>query len=401
MKTPETISKHYFDLKGANAEKFVHELAVKSFLLDWCFPNAKFTNGKEICDLLVVFDETAIIWQIKDLKLDQHGQYREAEVKKNLRQLAGARRRLLDLRTPITLTNPRRRPEPFDPACIKRVFLISALMGEGEDFFCPVEEDKQHMIHVFTRDFVEIALRELDTISDFMTYLGRKEEFLAREQSFIISGGEEELLATYLMNNRSFEQLEGADFIHLEGGSWENLQNQPKYQAKKRADQISYGWDSIINRAHEGSSRYELVARELARPNRLDRRLLSKVFSEAHMRAHDDTAHDLYRRILPTNGTTYCFLFLDDPEPRETRKYMLKAICLVARGLFQQNKKVIGIATEKKLRPICTYDFCLTDIPSWSEDCQSRMEELQRRLGLFLNPEVGYAREDEYPSSPR
>jgi len=47
------------------------------------------------------------------------------------------------------------------------------------------------------------------------------------------------------------------------------------------------------------------------------------------------------------DGTTYCFLFMDDPEPRERRRAMIGAVCLVARGKFQTNKRVLGIATEK------------------------------------------------------
>ncbi len=67
-------SKHYFQIKGKNAEKVVHDLAEKTFLTDWCFPNPKLQNGKELCDLLVVFDNIAIIWQIKDLKFNRNFQ---------------------------------------------------------------------------------------------------------------------------------------------------------------------------------------------------------------------------------------------------------------------------------------------------------------------------------------
>jgi hypothetical protein len=68
--------------------------------------------------LLVVFDDTALIWQIKDLKTDEEGHYKKAEVEKNLRQLGGARRTLFDLKAPIVLSNPRRGSERFDPTTI-------------------------------------------------------------------------------------------------------------------------------------------------------------------------------------------------------------------------------------------------------------------------------------------
>ena len=74
---------HYFQRKGALAEKVIHDLATDTFFTDWCYPNAKKPDGNELCDLLVVFDDTAIIWQIKDLKVDEKGRYKKAEVEKN------------------------------------------------------------------------------------------------------------------------------------------------------------------------------------------------------------------------------------------------------------------------------------------------------------------------------
>lgn len=75
--------------KGKHAEELVHDLALKTFLTDWCYLNPILPNGKELCDLLVIFDEIAVIWQIKDLKLDRNGKHRKREVDKNLRQLLG------------------------------------------------------------------------------------------------------------------------------------------------------------------------------------------------------------------------------------------------------------------------------------------------------------------------
>lgn len=393
----QNYSKNYFQLKGANAEKVVHELATKTFLIDWCFLNPKLPDGKELCDLLVVFDDIAIIWQIKNLKLNKNGNYKEAEVEKNIRQISGTRRRLFDLKIPVELKNARRREEEFDSSKIKQLFLISVLLGEGEYFFSFVDEIKNYKVHVFTRDFTQIILNELDTINDFVDYLKAKEKFINANKSIVIMNGEEELMAFYLMNNRSFKRLENVDNVMIQDGSWKHLLNKPEYKAKKKADEISYGWDSIINRAHEGSENYELVARELARPNRFQRRYLSKVFFRAHILAHKDDKHNLLRRIMPTDGITYCFLFQDDPDPRERRKAMLTAICWIARGKYQQNKKVLGIATEMKIRPTCSYDFCLMDLPNWTEKNQKNMEELQKDTGILINPIMSYAHEDEYP----
>jgi hypothetical protein len=159
---------HYFHEKGQRAEAIIHSLAEKTFLTDWCYPNPKKPDRKELCDFLVVFDDTAIIWQIKDLKVDESGRYKKAEVDKNLRQLGGARRHLFDLKSPIYLENPRRGRELFDPTSNKAVHLISVLMGESEKPFPFVQIAKDRLIHVFTRDFADLVLSELDTVSGFL-----------------------------------------------------------------------------------------------------------------------------------------------------------------------------------------------------------------------------------------
>jgi len=395
----EKISyRNYFQLKGMTAEKFVHELASKTFLIDWCFLNPKLPNNKELCDLLVVYDDIAIIWQIKNLKLGKDGKYNKSEVEKNLRQLSGARRNLFELKIPFDLVNQRRSPERFDPSTIKEVYLISVLVGDGEDNFFLTEKTKDHIAHIFTGEFTQKILTELDTISDFISYLREKEAMVTRK-NIIILGGEEELLAYYLLNDKNFKKFNHINFITIEDGSWKQLQNNPKYKAKKIADEISYGWDDIINRAHKGSPKYELVARELARPNRFERRYLSKVFFEAHLRANSDKTHDLFRRVLPCDDISYCFLFQKDlgQNSAEKRKQMLSNICLICRYKFPKNKKVIGIATEMEINQTCSYDFCLLNIPKLTKEGKKDIKELQEKTKILLNPIIKQIQDQEYP----
>lgn len=385
-------------IKGEEGEKFVHNLAQKSFLTDWCYLNPLLPNGKELCDLLVVYDYVAIIWQVKNLKLGKDGKYRKSEVEKNLRQIKGAQRQLFELKTNIYLKNPRRGKELFEANKIKEVFLVSVLLGEGEDSFSFLENIKDMTVHVFGQDFTTTILNELDTIGDFTEYLRRKEEFLTGHKSIIIMGGEEELLALYLMNEKKFRKFENADHLMLDDGCWGDFIKRPEYISKKQEDKISYGWDEIINRAHEGSINYEIIARELARPNRFERRVLSKAYLDAYIQANR-IPQDMFRRVIQGRNATYCLLFFDDSKAdRERRKAMLFAICWVARGKFKENDKVIGIATEKKARPECSYDFCFLNITEWTKEHQRKMEELQEKLEIFVNPKMVRIHEEEYPN---
>jgi len=392
------FSKDYFKLKGENAEQLVHDLAQKTFLTDWCYLNPMLPSGKELCDLLVVFDDIAIIWQIKDLKLDEQGKYKKSEVKKNLRQLSGAHRQLFNLKTLIELENPRRGKEPFDATTIKETYLISVLLGEGEEFFSGAENIKNYTVHVFTRDFTQIILNELDTISDFTNYLRAKEALLGQNKRLVILGGEEELLAVYLGNNRSFKRLNEATDIFIDQGSWEHFQNSQEYIEKKKQDEISYGWDEIISTVHETKSpEYEKVARELARPNRFERRQLSEIYFDAYMKADNANKDAIFRRTVTGGGVTYCFLFADDTKPRDYRKAMLSWMCWIARGTFKENRKVLGIATEKPASPTTSYDFVLLDKPEWTEENQKNMEKVQQETGILINPTIGYTHFGEYP----
>ena len=395
------VPKDHFQAKGKLAEEFVHNLALSTFLTDWCYLNPLLPDGKELCDLLIVFDHIAIIWEIKDLKLDEQGRYKKAEVEKNLRQLAGARRQLFELKRNIELVNPRRGKELFDPAPIKAIFLISVLMGEGQEASSFMEEIKNHTVHVFARDFVRTALRELDTVRDFCDYLSGKENFLAQKKAVAIQGGEEELLGVYLLNDLSFEWAKDADSVFIAQGTWEKLQNKPEYARKKKADEISYGWDHIVDRLHEsGSAQYETVARELARHTRFERRFLSQSFYDAHVKAHE-TDKPIFRRALAIDGVTYCFLFVDKAKPRELRRKILEIFCFVARGKFPQNQAVIGISTEKELHPEDSYDVLWLKISEWREEHQKRMEELQASTETLTNASVVAQQFQEYPEESR
>ena len=54
--------------KGEEGELAVNTIAFHTYLKYWCYPNPKDEKGtkKEICDLLILFKDTAIIVSIKN-----------------------------------------------------------------------------------------------------------------------------------------------------------------------------------------------------------------------------------------------------------------------------------------------------------------------------------------------
>lgn len=389
-------SRHYFSQKGAIAEAIIHSLATSTFFTDWCYANPKKPDGNELCDLLVVFDDTAIIWQVKHLKVDAHGKYKSAEVERNLRQLVGARRALFDLKTPIMLSNPRRGKELFDASTIKHVHLISVVMGEGNHPTSMMPLVKGRRIHAFTREFADILLHELDTVSDFCRYL-RAKDGIDISKRIVIRGGEENLLGKYIELGRNFDWMANYDTIYIDDTIWPKIETMPQYIEKKKMDAISRGWDSIIERAHEGSSRYERVARELARPDRYMRRILATSFYEAYstFMASDG---ELFRRQTCLLDTAYCFLITDNVDhPSIRNQKMLSAMCFVSRGLNPSIQRVLGIATTKANKG---YDFCFLEMPNWTTDDEMLKLRIQDEYGIFKSPVITETSDDEYPPIP-
>jgi hypothetical protein len=403
--------KHHFTTKGKNAEQVLSDLAQQTFLTNWCFLNPHLPNGKELCDLLIIFDDIVIIWQVKDLKLDNMGKANSREVKKNLRQIFGAKRQLFDINTPIELYNTRRKREVFDSSSINEVHLISALMGEEGEGINIAEVFKNHFIHVFTKSFLPVLLEELDTIRDFCQYLAARETLVSEKRVGKIIGSEQDLLAYYLMHDRSFGST--GNVIDISKGLWTQFRNSSAYQRKKDANTISYYWDAIINRVHEARDNppfpesMEIVARLMAWPNRLYRRMLGESFAEAHAFADSipptmkkDLVHR--RTVLTSFGVTYCFLFhdisLDDKFSRETRHLMLQALCHVVRGLYQQNKTVIGIGTEMTIQEEDSFDFVGLQYSVWTYEDEKKLESYQKTYSFLSDIQVSVHQEEEYPS---
>lgn len=393
-----TASKHYFSLKGDDAEEFAFNLASKCFLEDWCYMNPKRPDGKELCDLLIVYDTTAIIFAIKSLKIGADGRYKPSKIDENVRQLHGAHRRLLDINRPLTLINPRRGSETFDPGIIKTVRLVSVVVGDGEHVSRLYHDRDGQLSHMFTGGFLESALNELDTVSDFLQYLAAKEE-LYGQTHLIIVGGEEELLAYYLLHGRSFQGLMAHKSTMIDDGHWEELHERDEYIAQQRENEVSYAWDGMIGRAHEaGVPEYEAIARELARPDRFGRRMLAKAFLDGWHVADADTEHDVFRRTMSLDGTTYCFLYMDDDHPEnENRRTQLAAMCHVARKMMPSNTLVVGVATDKSFARTCSYDFGRVEISEWTDEHEAQAATIQSELGLFADTKLWSFSGDEYP----
>jgi hypothetical protein len=257
-------------------ERLLADLCEHSFLRLWSYPNPYKDDGKELCDLLAVFEDHAFIFfdresrhldtQGKDKKLawerwkraavdDQARTALEAE-----RYLRNGRKIFLDHEQTVEFLIDIDRSKMIvhkivvahgaAEAC--RAFSDANVYGSlavaygqpGGDFSWPflVEIDKNQPFHLLDSHNLPIILGELDTIFDLSSYLDAKLEAIRRYDGLVYCG-EEDLLAHYFLNydkatNRHFIGTpdSGYNGIFIGEGEWKDFIETPPYKRKKAAD---------------------------------------------------------------------------------------------------------------------------------------------------------------------
>lgn len=397
-----------------NAEQFVYDVCQKSFLALWSYVNPQGRQpGKELCDILVVCDPHVIVVSVKDVKLKDSGKgevdwdrWRRKAIDDSIRQIKGAVRWLDHAEHVVKKDGTPGLPLP--PLAL-RVYhrIVVAFGGRREVPISSSTEKGEGVFHVLDERSFYLLLRHLDTISDFVQYLGDKEQLLSRT-AVIINGGEENLLAIYLHNGRQFPGT--PDFFMLEDDLWDGLTSKPDFLAKIERDRDSYLWDTCIDALarsildgsayfNPGLSNAELGLREMAMEDRFSRRCLSRALLEFLDLAQ---ARKVRSRIAPSSNrkTTYVFMearLEDDPSCRLKE---LTARCWVA--LDEAHRRdpessiVVGLAVGA-LEPGHPLELVYLSIPNWTEEHQKTAEKLRNDVGLFRNPQRKRVHEDEYP----
>jgi hypothetical protein len=403
-----------------HAERYLKKLCDRSFLSLWSHAGIYRDqgkvgkgDGKEVSDLLVVFENHIIIFSDKDCKFPETGDlaldwsrwYRRA-VEEAAKQILGAEKwikqypdrlyldRACTHRFPIDLPLP-------DKAKFHRVIVAHGasercrrvLGGSGSLMVIPAiigeahrDRDQQHFtpfaigqvdptkgyVHVFDDTTLDVVMRTRDTITDFVDYLSSKESFIESGR-LAWATGEEELLALFLSNindegEHDFVVPPGRDPVTIGPGLWEHFLRSPERKAQVQADAVSYVWDNLIESVcrdfydcslyfstHPTYSAQEKVFRFFARESRFRRRMLARSFLEYLEKA---PKNDRGTRVhLPMRPGYPYYVFLTLPHPsdvpddryREVRSGMLQAYCKVTRLVFPEARDILGIATEPGL----------------------------------------------------
>ena len=448
------------------AERYLKKLCERSFLSMWSYVgvfNDKGT-GQEVCDLLVVFDNHVIVFSDKDcefpntgnLELDWKRWYKKA-VKKSADQIYGAERWILKYSNRLFLDQTCKIPFPInlpspDSIKIHRILVAhsasakcaeilggsGSLMidtevdGDGQPFTIGKIEKSKGYIHVLDDTSLDILLSTLDTISDFVSYLEKKEQFLTKDIA-VFSTGEEELLATYL---KDINDNDEHDFVFKEDiseftaiclddeGSWTKFLQSPQRKTQIQANEISYAWDGLIEtftqHIFSGTSYYnssndindqEIILRFLARENRTRRRMLSKTLLEFIEKTPKD--YRATRTLLPSKkgDPYYVFLlfpyiskFMSYEDYRRVRGELLSDYCCIVKSNYPDAEDIIGIATETARDSYGSEDAMYINAKDWTEEnkiyAENVKSELESKGFIGKSQQIFRGVEKEYPDIP-
>ncbi|MBI3476936.1 MAG: SEC-C domain-containing protein [Acidobacteria bacterium] len=415
-------------------------------------------EGKEVCDLLVVCGQHVIIFSDKhcrfeegnDINLAWSRWFRKA-VLKSADQVRGAERWIRSFPARLFLDRACRNrfpialPTPGD-AIFHRIVVAHGVskpfkrLGGGSGslmlmsdvagnrhYDIPftigwVGDTSEGYVHVFDDTTLDIVVKTLDTITDFVWYLQSKERLFAGNTK-ISATGEEELLAYYLGHLNSEERHDfvfpgGYDAVALTEGHWERFLVSPERAAQLEADKVSYFWDGLIEKfSHHvmqgtqyeaspaGVSEQERIFRFMAKEPRTRRRMLSNALLEKVAITPRD--HWGVRLILPSNPGDPHYVFLAFPhyssvpehENRTARRQLLSDYCMVTKLEHRGAEHIVGIATEVGLDGSPhTEDALYYDATDWTDAEEREARAIQNELGLLKNVKISRGTEHDYPT---
>lgn len=280
-------------------------------------------------------------------------------------------------------------------------------------------------IHIFDDESLDIVLSSRDTVSDFVHYLTKKEEFV-RSGGLAAAEGEEHLLASYVMDMNAQDEHDfvlppDITAITLGRGLWEEFQESDEYKAQQLADRDSYKWDSLIEYFTHlmlGGAFYYVSHPELrdqaqhitlmARESRFRRRIIVGALIEFVSNTPVDRRNARIVAPVTEGDPYYIFLLLPVPQGvthdqdrytqyRDERTILLSAYCYVLKLGYPDAQQIVGLAFESPGSTGSSEDLIYMDARTWTEEDQRAAREAQARFHILKYPIVSAQRVEEYP----
>lgn len=455
------------------SEHYLKTLCDRTFLSLWSYPGvfrdqkpSGKGDGKEVCDLLVVFENHVLVFSDKDCAfpdsgdlMKDWGRWFRKSVKKSADQVWGAERWITDHPGRLYLDRACEHEFPIDlPAPDQAIFHRIVVAHDSADR-CRREFDggsgslildttvagaahhdaNRHdvrpfrvgdvdpdngYVHVLDDTTLDIVLATLDTITDFVEYLTRKEA-LVRGGRSVMAAGEEDLLAFYLSDidedeQHAFVVPPDVNAVFIDEGHWEHFSRHPQRRAQVEANEVSYAWDALIEQfnghitgrtqyytSHDSVRVSEKIVRLLAREGRTRRRMLASGLLEVVADELPEWGRRS-RHIPPSRPGETCYVFLTLWHPpsvsyeefREVRRKLLNAYCMVLKTMYPEAEDIVGIATEDRTAVSRSEDAIYLDAREWNEELQSEALSLQKEFDIMREFKRSDFRVLEYPEVP-
>lgn len=400
---------------GVNpSEEKLINLADNAFLGLWSYANvysdegiSKNKIGKEVCDLLVVFDKDVVIFSDKSIKFNESAKidvswkrWFKKSVIESATQLFGAEKFIKDHPDRLYVDKECKTKFPIDIAGDFKFHLIavtnntsSAARAYYDSFakgssstlcnafpldaklcldnpFCIGDlYPNKTFIHVLDETSLGLLLTELNTASDLIKYLKTKERCV-RRKLLGASMGEEEILAAHLMSDKKIvtdDIIKTNRMAMIPEGEWIAYLKSEFYQYNQAMKKGSVFWDEFItnfsNHILSASvgyfkeypfSKHELGVREIAKESRESRYYLSKSFKEKLASTVPTLRTSRVVESIDEPGKIYIFLFFPNVGFESYNHYRTERVSLmqiymqVAFIKYKHARKVIIIATEPK-----------------------------------------------------
>lgn len=295
----------------------------------------------------------------------------------------------------------------------------------GHPFAVGQLDPNKGYVHVLDEVSLDIVLRYLDSVTDFVSYLDKKERAVT---SGALHGafGEEDLLAYYLKDVNSsgehdFVIPKGMHKLFLAEGHWRDFVARPEVQRKFAADRESYLWDLLIEEVAQNAiagtlytasdssiASQERLLRVLAREPRVRRRMLGRSLLEKVLDAPTPGSFKS-RSMLPSfPGDPHYVFVIGSPPPelrriggdsdewRTKRRHVLGAYALAAMHHFADAQRVVGIATDGGVGEGRSHDLVLVERARMDEDMHREARRIYAETGWFRKIAVSRGTESEY-----
>ncbi|MFC5683267.1 hypothetical protein ACYE2N_04970 [Flavobacterium sp. MAHUQ-51] len=332
------------------SEEWAYNLCRNSFFSLFSFVNPIGKKGKELCDVIIICGKDIVLISVKEININltdnydvDYNRWNTRAIEDSIKQLNGAERFL----KAVSSFKLKGSEEEIELPIEKNFYKIALAIGGRGKF--PIPESIRNNGYVNIMDevsFHSITL-ELDTITDFISYLREKQTKLSNV--YFTGNGEEDLLAYYLFNEFNFPDK---TYLVFDEGLYKSLKKDKFYIKEKKERQESYIWDFIINHSAQNHftqngyntkslnnlmKAYEIMAQE----TRFERVKLVNNLNEV-------IKTNIRARIYfsPSfNHVIYVFISGKFNNQKERLKE-LEIRCMVAAFLMNKSAVVIGIAWE-------------------------------------------------------